>query len=99
MATQVMLKNSTTKMLKKGYVGYSWTYLFFGCLVPFIRGEIGIASLHLLFTLITGGIWQIVVSFLYNKQYMKRMLEKGWVFSDDENKIQYAKLQLGIASE
>ena len=79
MATGVIIQNPNNGLTRIGYFGFSWTYLFFGWWVPLIRGELGVAALHLLFTICTFGLWQLIVAFLYNKQYMVRMLEKGYV--------------------
>jgi hypothetical protein len=97
MATQVIIQHPVNGLTKKGYFGYSWTYLFFGWFVPLIRGELGVAALHLLFTMFTFGLWQLIVSFLYNKQYMTRMLEKGYVLKDTEEVMAQARMKLGIA--
>lgn len=83
--------------MKTGYVGYSWTYLFFGWFVPLFRGELGVAALHLLFTFFTFGLWQLIVPFLYNKQYMTRKLVEGWVLSDTDQANRFAALKLGVA--
>ena len=82
MATAVMMKNSQNGMLKKGYFGFSWTYLFFGWWVPLLRGELGVAALHALFTALTLGIWQFIVCFMFNKQYTQRLLSQGFKFAD-----------------
>ena len=74
----------------------AWTYLFFGWLVPVFRGEIGIAASHLLFTVVTFGWWQLIVCFLYNKQYMTRMLTAGWVLADSAGRNAQAAMKLGI---
>ena len=50
---RVLIKHTQSSIVKSGYIGYCWTYLFFGWIVPIFRGEIGISALHLLFTLIT----------------------------------------------
>lgn len=63
MATCVMMQNPTNGLIRRGYFGFSWTYLFFGWFVPLIRGELGVAALHFFFTLITCGLWQIVFAF------------------------------------
>ncbi|MEM5427214.1 MULTISPECIES: hypothetical protein [Cupriavidus] len=98
MATKIMLKHPASGMLKKGYYGYSWTYLFFGFWVPLIRGELGTAALHLLFGLVTFGGWNIVMSFLYNKQYMTRMLvERNYVLAGSDSENEFARMKLGIA--
>ena len=98
MATKVMIKHPQSGLIKDGYFGFSWTYLFFGWFVPLIRGELGVAALHLLFTLCTFGFWQLVLAFLYNRQYMTRMLERGYVLADAEPVMQAARAKLGIAA-
>jgi hypothetical protein len=97
MAQRVMIKHEASGLVRPGYVGFSWTYLFFGWFVPLIRGEIGIAALHVLFTFLTFGLWQLVFCFFYNKQYMTRKLTSGWVLADSPAMDQLAALKLGIA--
>ena len=97
MAKKVIIQHPVNGLTKNGYYGYSWTYLFFGWLVPLFRGELGVAALHMLFTLFTLGLWQFIVSFLYNKQYMTRMLEKGYVLKDTGQVMAEARMKLGIA--
>jgi hypothetical protein len=98
MATKVKIKHSQSNLVKNGFYGFSWTYFFFGFWVPLIRGELGVAALHFLFTVITFGLWQLIVSFLYNKQYMTRMLTNGWDLSDNNDINESARIALGIAS-
>jgi hypothetical protein len=97
MATKVMIKHPASGLIKNGYFGFSWTYLFFGFWVPLIRGEIVISILHLVLTMVTFGLWQLIASFIYNKQYMTRMLENGYVLQDNDDVMQRARLSLGIA--
>jgi hypothetical protein len=47
--------------------------------------------------LITFGLWQFIVAFLYNKQYMIRMLEKGYILKDEPAVMARARAELGIA--
>lgn len=95
----VLVKHQQSGLVKKGYVGYCWTYLLFGWLVPVIRGEIGIGVLHLVLTFVTLGIFQIVMPYLYNKQYMTRLLTSGWQLSDEEQIMSLARLKLGISQQ
>jgi hypothetical protein len=92
----VVLSHQASGLTKNGYIGYSWTYFFFGFFIPIFRGEIGIGLLHLLFALITFGIFQLVMPFLYNKQFTSRMLTSGWVLADTEEHNIVAKAKLGI---
>ena len=98
MAKQIRLKSPTTGVEKDGYYGVSWTYLFFGFFVPLIRGELGVAALHVLFSMFTLGIWQIIQCFLYNKQYTIRMLEKGYQFNETGVNLDNAKAKLGVSA-
>ena len=96
MAQSVIIQHTSSGMTKKGVYGFSWTYLFFGWLVPLFRGELGVAALHVLFSVLTLGLWQIVLCFMYNKQYMTRMMTNGWVLADTPEKNQAAALALGV---
>ena len=98
MATQIRIKHEQSGMTKDGYYGFSWTYLFFGWFVPLFRGELGVGALHLLFTIFTFGIWQFIVCFLYNKQYMTRMLTNGWVLDGSDSDKVLAGTALSISS-
>jgi len=97
MAKRVALIHPQTGLLKSGFYGFSWTFLFFGWFVPLFRGELMIALLHFTITVITIGLWQIIFAFLYNKQYTTRLLEKGYVLNDTEEVNEEARQKLGIA--
>ena len=75
MATAVPIKHEQSGMMKTGFHGFSWTYLFFGWFVPVFRGELGVGALHLLFSIVTLGLWQLILCFLYNKQYRQGCLQ------------------------
>ena len=97
MATRVALIHPQTGLMKPGFYGFSWTFLFFGWFVPVFRGELFVGLLHLCITILTFGLWQFILAFLYNKQYMTRMLEKGYVLNDSEEVNDIARQKLGIA--
>jgi len=96
MAKKVALIHPQTGLMKSGFYGFSWTFLFFGWFVPLFRGELVIALLHFTITVITIGLWQIIFAFLYNKQYTTRLLEKGYVLNDTEEVNEEARQKLGI---
>ena len=98
MATKINIKHTESGMVKTGFYGFSWTYLLFGWIVPLFRGELGVGALHLLFTLCTFGLWQLIVCFLYNKQYMTRMLTNGWVLEGTDSDKVLAGTALGIST-
>jgi hypothetical protein len=94
----VLIKHEPSGLLKKGFFGYSWTYLLFGFFVPIFRGEIGIGALHLFLNILTAGIFQIVMPYLYNRQYMTRRLTSGWTLADTPQKVTQARMRLGMAA-
>ncbi len=96
MATKVRIKHEPSGMMKEGFFGFSWTYFFFGAFVPMFRGEIGVGCLHFLFNIFSLGIWQLIVCWLYNKQYMTRMLQSGWKLDETDQQFTNAKAAIGF---
>ena len=94
----VNLKHSNSGVNKSGYTGYCWTYFFFGFFVPIFRGEILIGVLHIIFSVVTLGLFQLIIPFLYNKQYTTRLLTNGWELNDTEANNQRARLKIGLGS-
>ena len=95
---KINLKHTNSSLNKPGFVGYCWTYFFFSFFVPIFRGEILIGVLHLIFSVVTFGLFQLVIPFLYNKQFTSRMLTSRWELSDTEENMQIARLKLGIGN-
>ena len=92
----ILLKHKDSGIRKTARLGWSWTYYYFGFLVPIFRGEITIAVLHLVITIFTLGLFQIIWSFLYNKQHVTRLLTSGWILSDSPEVEEFVKRKLGI---
>ena len=95
---KVRIIHSASGIGKNGYVGFSWTYLLFGWFVPVIRGELGVGVLHLVITFVSFGLSQLIFPFLYNRQYMNRMLTNGWALDTLDPNYEIAKEKLDIVS-
>ena len=95
---KVRIIHSVSGITKSGYVGFSWTYLVFGWFVPVIRGELGVGVLHLVITFVSFGLSQLIFPFLYNRQYMNRMLTAGWALDTNDANYHVAKEKLNIVS-
>jgi hypothetical protein len=95
---RVVVRHSQSGLTKNGYYGFSPTYFCFGWFVPLFRGEISIAALHLIFSIFTFGIWQLIASFIYNRQYTTRLLTSDWALADTPESEAKARLALGITS-
>ena len=96
--TKIKIKHKSSGLEGKCFVGYSWTYFFFGFFVPIFRGEISIGVFHLIFSVVTFGIFQLIMPFLYNKQYSSRLLTNDWVLDDTEEKNLIARDKIGISN-
>ncbi|HVE23721.1 MAG TPA: hypothetical protein VNC39_17265 [Acidocella sp.] len=106
MAEIVMLKHKDTGIVKKGFYGYSWTTFFFGAFVSLFRqdfvtflGAIAIMIIVGSFTLGIGSwVAMFIWAFMYNKYYTRRLLERGYVFSDSPDRVAKARAALGVTS-
>lgn len=97
MATVVMLKHPETGIVTKGFYGFSWTTFFFGCLPALFRGNFKTGVLLLIACVLTCGIAGIIWAFVYNKRYTLNLIEKGYQFCDEEEKVRAARAALGVA--
>jgi len=95
---KVRIIHSVSGIAKNGYIGYSWTYLLFGWFVPVVRGELGVGVLHLVITLVSFGLSQLIFPFLYNRQYMNRMLTSGWVLDIADPNYDLVRQKLNIVN-
>ena len=96
---KIKVKHTESGIQKNCFVGYSWTYFLFGFFVPIFRGEISIGVFHLIFSLVTFGIFQLIMPFLYNKQYSIRLLNNSWSLNDSEDNNAIARQKIGIATD
>ena len=96
---KIKVKHNESGIQKNCFVGYSWTYFLFGFFVPIFRGEISIGVFHLIFSIVTFGIFQLIMPFLYNKQYSTRLLNNSWSLTDSEENNAIARQKIGIATD
>ena len=106
MAATIRMKHKQTGIIKQGYYGFSWTSLFFGGFPALIRGDIlygviaialgvvlGVASMGIL----AYAAW-LIWAFIYNKNYTQRLLQSGFEFDDEPERVAEARAALGIAT-
>jgi hypothetical protein len=78
---------------KEVKVGFSWTTFFFGFFPALIRGDLKWAAIMFITALAVGaftlgfGAWipGIIFSFVYNKIFIKDLLEKGYRPADEQS--------------
>jgi len=49
--------------------------------------------------LVTFGLFQLIMPFLYNKQYSTRLLNNSWSLNDSDERNAIARLKIGIVTE
>ena len=81
MAVEINLQKGD--MVKKGFLGFSWTTFFFGFFVLLFRGDWLWLVIMIILGVVSCGIANIILAFLYNKFYTSKLLENGWEPADD----------------
>ena len=82
-STKALLKEKNSGVIKEAPIGFSWTTLFFGFIIALVRGDIKWAIIQFLLSCVTLGIANLVMPFIYNKIYVKELLEKGYIPADE----------------
>jgi|TARA_B110000967_G_C18826333_1_gene531605 hypothetical protein len=92
------LKHPEFEITKEVPVGFSWTILFFGFFPPLFRGDFKWGLIMLIAALLTSFLASLIFMFIYNKIYLKSLLEKGYTSIDSEEVLSpiEAKLTMKI---
>lgn len=92
---------SPVGIVKQVKLGFSWTMLFFGIFVPLIRGDFKWFLITLIASVITCGFAWLVFPFIYNKIYIKELIEKGWLPADEVavNALKSKNIPLPVVEE
>ncbi len=83
---KVKLINEKTGILKEVPVGYSWITLAVSFFLPIYRGDLKWFLYYFLSTIAFSLLGPIILAFFYNKLYIQRLLEKGYIPKDDFSK-------------
>lgn len=87
----VTLKNRSNNGFKDVKVGFSWTTFFFGFFPALFRGDWKWALIIILTGVVAGSftmgfgalIFDLIWGFMYNKMYVKDLINKGYEPSND----------------
>lgn len=79
----VNLRNTLTGEVRTAKIGFSWTFFFFGWLVPLFRTDWKWFVLTLVIGSFTFGLSSWVFMFIYNKIYISELLMFGWEPASD----------------
>ena len=91
------MENPNTGIIKKAPVGFSWTTFFFSALPALFRGDIKWFIIQLLIVCFIPILTNVVFAFIYNKIFIKKLLEKGYKVRDVEGgTLEVARQKLSI---
>ena len=90
----IVLKHRESGLMKECVTGFSWTTFFFGLFVPLVRGDLKWAAIVFVLGSIIGiptfgiGVFGVhtVFAFLYNKIYIRGLMERGFVPADETSR-------------
>lgn len=74
----INFKHPDLNITKKAPAGFSWTTFFFGVLPALLRKDIKWFVIQLIAALITMGFSTIIFMFIYNKLYIKQLINEGY---------------------
>jgi hypothetical protein len=83
---QIFLENPNTGQHKEAKIGFSWTTFFFGFIPALTRGDWKWGAIQFLVACCTLGLSGLVFMFIYNKLYIKDLLNDGFKPSDEHSR-------------
>ena len=95
-AQNIRLRHAQSGVITTGFYGFSWTTLFFSGFPAIFRGDLITGVIVLILSASSFWLVAIIWAFLYNRVYTTRLLERGYVFDDDPEKVREAKRALRI---
>ena len=95
-STTIHLKHPSFEVTKEAPVGFSWTVFFFGPFPPLFRGDWKYGIIILIAAIFTLGISNLIFIFIYNKLYIKSLLDEGYTSIDSEEILKPAEAKLKL---
>lgn len=94
---KVFLKNPRTGQMREAPIGYSWTMFFFGFFPPIFRGDWVAALILILLSCVLLFLPALVLSFFYNKMYLRRMINEGFEATGGTADLAVIERKVGFA--
>ncbi|MBN98460.1 MAG: hypothetical protein CME16_04320 [Gemmatimonadetes bacterium] len=94
-AAKVSLRHSKSREVKEAPVGFSWTTLCLGFIVAFYRNDRNWSFLQ--FLLIPTVLPWFIFPFIYNKLYIRSLLNAGYIALDEESRTLIAGMGINVS--
>jgi len=83
---KIVMKHKTLSTIKEVPFLYSWTGAVFGFWTPLLRSDFKWFFIYLIIGVPTYNLGAIILSFFYNKYYIKNLIEKGYEPENEEDR-------------
>jgi len=83
---RVLLQHKTLQKTKEVPFLYSWTSAVFGFWTPLLRGDLKWFLFYLIIGILTYPLGTIILSFFYNKSYIRSLIKKGYEPENEESR-------------
>lgn len=91
---KVYLKNPRTGHMREAPVGFSWTTFFFGFFPALFRSDWVGAGVQFLLSCLTVGLSNLFFMFIYNKWYLKRLVNDGYEVTSSTGDIAFIEQRI-----
>ncbi len=100
----ILFEDDYSGTLKTAPVGFSWTTLFFGFIPALMRGHLVLAALQFVISFAVywgvGAIYSyvpcILFAFIYNKLYIKYLIDRGYIANSASLSLDIMSQRLGF---
>jgi len=99
-SNNIYFKNHQTDKIRKAPVGFSWTTFFFGFFPALFRSDWKWSIIQIIAAFLTAGISLFIFPFIYNKLYIKDLLNDGFkVKSIETGSVDQMSMKVGLPLE
>jgi len=94
--TEITFRHPAHGGMKQAPIGFSWTTLFFSFFPALFRADWKFAIIQFIVAMFTFGLGAFVFAFIYNKLYVKTLLEQGYTSDADDAVLKPVEAALGL---
>ena len=93
---KIYFENPRSGMVREAPVGFSWTTFFFGFFPALFRGHWVGFLIILLSALVTFGLLNLVFMFIYNKMYVRHLINDGYKAKSATADLEFVQQKMNL---